>query len=178
LALVFGLTVIWLHFREYAREQQAILALLFAASACLFVADSWFALLLLHTSSYRAGSPPDLFWLAFYLLLPLAALFRLRLAQRSRVGISVWPMSQQPDILQQDFLAGLQFTFPVAAALLASGVLLINAVGGSSVLHPLSAPLTALGLLGLAIVRQFLTAVENERLHRAREAALRETTMQ
>src|SRR5262249_20659375 len=76
LALLFGLTMIWIHFREYAREQQVILALLFVASACLFVADTWFALLLLHTSSYRAGSPPDLFWLACYLLLALTALLR------------------------------------------------------------------------------------------------------
>ncbi len=148
------------------------------ASACLFVADTWFALLLLHTSSYRAGSPPDLFWLAFYLLLPLAALVRFRRAQRTLAGVSVWPMSQQPHNLQQDLIAGLHVTFPVAAALLASGALLIRAEVATSAQHPLIPPLIALGLLGLALARQFLTAVENERLHQAREAALRETTTQ
>src|SRR5258706_2831092 len=178
LALFFGLSMIWLHLREFAREQQAILALLFVASACLFVADTWFALLLLHTSSYRAGSPPDLFWLAFYLLLPLAALVRFRRAQRTLAGVSVWPMSQQPHNLQQDLIAGLHVTFPVAAALLASGALLIRAEVATSAQHPLIPPLIALGLLGLALARQFLTAVENERLHQAREAALRETTTQ
>ncbi len=162
LALFFGLTMTWLHLREYAREQQAFLALLFVASACLFVADTWFALLLLHTSSYRAGSPPDLFWLAFYLLLPLAALVRFRRAQRTLAGVSVWPMSQQPHNLQQDLIAGLHVSAEVA----------------TSAQHPLIPPLIALGLLGLALARQFLTAVENERLHQAREAALRETTTQ
>jgi signal transduction histidine kinase len=178
LALVFGLTMIWVHFREYARDQQAVLVLLMVASTCLFVADTWFALLLLHTSSYRSGSPPDLFWLAFYLLLPLAALVRLRLSQRAVAGVSVWPESQQPDILHQDLLAGLQVSVPVAAALLASGVLLVRVARSASALHPLVPSLIALGLLALALVRQFLTAVENERLHRAREAALRETTTQ
>src|SRR5260370_28808449 len=106
----------WLHRREHASEQQAIMVLLLVASACLLVADTWFALLLLHTSSYRAGSPPDLFWLAFYLLLPLAALVRFRLAQRTLAGVSVWPMSQQPHNLQQDLIAGLHVTLPRPAA--------------------------------------------------------------
>jgi signal transduction histidine kinase len=179
LALFFGLTMIWVHFREYAREQQAIMALLFVASACLFVADTWFALLLLHTSSYRAGSPPDLFWLAFYLLLPLTALMRLRLAQRTLAGVSVWPMSQQPpNLRRQDLIAGLHVTFPVAAALLASTVLFIRAEVVTTPSHPLAPPLIALGLLGLALLRQGLTAVDNERLRREREEALRATTAQ
>jgi signal transduction histidine kinase len=178
LALFFGLVMIWLHFREYARDQQATLVLLMVAIVCLFVADTWFALLLLHTSSYRSGSPPDLFWLAFYLLLPLAALVRFRLSQRTLAGVSAWPMSQQPDILHQDLMAGLQVTFPVAAALLASGVLLVRSARGAGALHPLIPSLIAAGLLVLALVRQFLTAVENERLHRARETALRETATQ
>jgi hypothetical protein len=85
-------------------------------------------------------------------------------------------MSQQLDILRQDLMAGLHVTLPVAAALLASGMLLIRAEVATSVLHPLAPLLIALGLLGLALARQFLTAVENARLHRAREASLRETT--
>jgi signal transduction histidine kinase len=178
LAVFVGLTMIWLHFREYAREQQAILALLLVGIACLFVGDTWFALVLLYTSSYRAGSPPDLFWLAFYLLLPLAGLVRFRIAQRARAGVSVWPVGRQPDILQQDLMAGLQVALPVAAALLASTVLLIQAARGTPALHPLGPLLIALGLLGLALARQFVTAVDNERLHRAREAALRQSAAQ
>jgi signal transduction histidine kinase len=179
LALFFGLTMTWLHLREYASEQQAIMALLFVASACLFVADIWFALLLLHTSSYRAGSPPDLFWMAFYLLLPLAALVRFRLAQRTLAGVSVWPMGQQPQNLRrQDLIAGLRITFPVAAALLASTVLFIRAEVVTTPSHPLAPLLIALGLLGLALLRQGLMAVDNERLRREREEALRATTAQ
>jgi hypothetical protein len=64
LAIFFGLTIIWLRYREYESEQP-VLVLLLVAIACLVVADSWYALLLLNTSSYQAGSPPDLFWLAF-----------------------------------------------------------------------------------------------------------------
>jgi signal transduction histidine kinase len=178
LALFFGLTVIWLHFREYVKEQQATLALLLVGSVCLFVGDTWFALLLLHTSSYRAGSPPDLFWLAFYLLLPLSGLVRFRIAHRARAGASVWPVSHQPDILPQDLMAGLQVAFPVAGALLASTVLLMQAARGTSAFHPLGPLLIGLGLLGLALARQVLTAVDNERLHRAREAALRQAAAQ
>ncbi len=44
--------------------------------------------------------------------------------------------------------------------------------------HPLAPPLIALGLLGLALLRQGLTAVDNERLRREREEALRATTAQ
>src|SRR5260221_1787019 len=179
LALFFGLTMTWLHLPEYAREHQPIMSLLFVASACLFVADTWFALLLLHTSSYRAGSPPDLFWMAFYLLLPLAALVRFRLAQRTLAGVSGWPMSQQPQNLRrQDLIAGLRITFPVAAALLAATVLFIRAEVVTTPRHPLAPPLIALGLLGLALLRQGLTAVDNERLRPEPAESLRATTAQ
>jgi signal transduction histidine kinase len=177
LAIFFSLTLIWLRYREY-ESQRPVLALLLVAIPCLLVADSWNALLLLNTSSYRTGSPPDLFWLVFYLLLPLAGLVRFRLTQRELAGVGARPSSQQPaDLRRQDLIAGLRVTSPVAAAWLAGTVLIIRA-DLMSTLHPLVPPLIALGLLGLALVRQGLTAVENARLRREREDALRESTAQ
>ena len=176
LAIFFGLTMIWLHYREYAMEY-AVLALLIPAILCLLVGDTWFAIILMNTSRYQTGGPPDLFWLAFYLLLPLAGLVRYRLAQWTLTGVSRSSSQQPPNLQRQDLIAGLRVTSPVAAAWLASIVLIIRA-DLMSTLHPLVPPLIALFLLGLALVRQGMTAVENARLRREREETLRESTAQ
>ena len=77
----------------------------------------------------------------------------------------------------QDLLAGIRATSPVAAALLASVVDHPGRTGHE--LAPSLAPLLiALGLVVLALVRQGLTVMENERLRRDREEALHETTAQ
>jgi signal transduction histidine kinase len=178
LAIFFGLTVIWLTYR-LDESERAVMALLFAAIVCLVVADSWVATILLHTSSYQTGSPSDLFWMAFYLLVPLAALVQYRLMQRTLAGVGARSRVQQPaNLRRQDLIAGLRVTAPIAAALLASTVLFIQAEVVTAPRHPLAPPLIALGLLGLALLRQGLTAVDNERLRREREEALRATTAQ
>jgi signal transduction histidine kinase len=178
LAIFFGLTVIWLHYRQYALER-AVVALLLAAVACLVVADTWVVILLLHTFSYQTGSPPDLFWMAFYLLLPLAGLVRLRLTQWTLAGMGASPASPQPANLQrQDLLAGLHVALPVAAAVLVSAVLFSRADLVTTVRYPLGPPFIALGLVALAVLRLGLTAVDSERLRREREDALRQTTVQ
>jgi signal transduction histidine kinase len=178
LAIFFGLTVIWLHYRQYELDH-AVEALLLAGIVCLVVADTWVAILLLHASSYQAGSPPDLFWMAFYLLVPLAGLVRLRIAQLTLAGGLASRTSQRPpNLRRQDLVAGLHVTAPAAAALLVSAVLFIKGELLTSALHPLAPPLIALGLMGLALLRQGLTAVDNERLRREREEALRQTTVQ
>jgi signal transduction histidine kinase len=178
LAIFFGLAVIWIHYREYALER-AVLGLLLVAIACLVVGDTWTALYLLHAPSYQAGGPPDLFWLAFYLLLPLAGLVLFRLTQRALASGFTGPRREPPpNFRRHDLLAGLRVTSPVAAAWLAGIVLIIRGELVASVIHPVAPPLIAIFLLGLALVRQGLTAVDNERLRREREAALRETTAQ
>jgi signal transduction histidine kinase len=117
--------------------------------------------------------------MAFYVLVPLAALVRFRLTQRTLAGARARPLSQLPaNPRRQDLITGLRLASPVAAALLASTVLFIRAELGASALHPLAPPLIALALLGLALVRQFLTAVENERMRREREETLREAKAQ
>jgi signal transduction histidine kinase len=177
LALLFSLMLIWLRYREYEAKLPA-LTLLLLAFPCLLVADSWNALLLLNTSSYQAGSPPDFFWLVFYLLLPLAGLVRFRLTQQALAEGTARHISQQPaDLQRQDLIAGLRVTSPVAAAWLAGIVLIIRA--DLTHMHHIVVPaLIALGLLGLALVRQGLTAVEVARMRREREDALRATTAQ
>jgi len=177
LAIFFSLTLIWLRYTEFESKPPA-LTLLLVAIACLLVADSWNALLLLNTASYQAGRPPDFFWLVFYLLLPLAGLVRFRLTQREMAGVSARHISPQPaDLQRQDLIAGLRVTSPVAAAWLAGTMLIIRA-DLLSRRHLLAPALIALGLLGLALVRQGLTAVENARVRREREDALLDTTAQ
>jgi signal transduction histidine kinase len=117
--------------------------------------------------------------MAFILLVPVAGLVQFRLTQDSFAGERAMPVSPQPyDLRREDLYAGLRVTAPVAAALLVSAVLFIRAELISSALHPVFPPLIALGLLLLALVRQGLTAVDNERLRREQEEALRETTAQ
>ena len=64
LAVLLGLAVLLIRYREFAVDR-AVVTLLMAASAGLVVADVWEAGMLLNTSSYPSGSPPDLFWLAW-----------------------------------------------------------------------------------------------------------------
>jgi signal transduction histidine kinase len=176
LAIFFGLTMIWLRFQVSSADRLAVI-LLFTAIICLLVAASWHALLLLSTTGYHEGSPPSLFRMAFILLVPLAGLVQFRLTQGTFAGVHARPVSPQPSNLQwQDLAAGLRVTAPVAAAVLVSAMLFIRAEVVVSALHPVFPPLIALGLLLLALVRQGLTAVDNERLRREREETLRETT--
>ncbi len=183
LAIFFGLTMIWLRYRASSAERMVVV-LLFLASSCLIVASSWYALLLLRGSGYQEGSPPNLFWLAFILLVPLAGLVQFQHAAVNFAGerarpLSPQPYSPQPHALRsQDLIAGLRMTAPVAAAVLVSAALFIQAELTASTIHRAAPPLIALGLLLLALVRQGLTAADNERLHRAEEEALRETTAQ
>ena len=150
-------------------------ALLVAAFVCLAVADSWQAILRLNTSSYQTGSPPDLFRMAFNLLVALAGLVRFRLTQYASPVVS---RRLPTNLRRQDLVASLRITFPVAAALLASAVLLIQAELRPSGL-PYPVPLLiCLGLLVLALVRQGLTVMDNERLRREREEAQRQNAAQ
>ncbi len=174
LLVAFGLTVILVRYSEYALDR-AVRVLLVAAFVCLAVADSWQAILLLNTSTYQAGSPPDLFRMAFNLLLLLAGLVRFKLTQYVSPDVSERP---PPNLRRQDLVASIRVTFPVAAALLASAVLLVQAELRPSGL-PYPVPLLiCLGLLVLALIRQALTVMDNERLRREWEEAQRQTTVQ
>ena len=129
LAVLFGLTVLLVRYREYAVDR-VVVVLLIMASSCLVVADVWEATILLHTSSYPSGSPPDLFWLAFSLLIPLAGLVRFRLTQDAPASVrprQLSPDEQHTPLGRQDLLAVIRSVVPMAAVLLTSAVLLIRA---------------------------------------------------
>jgi hypothetical protein len=127
LAILLGLAVLFIRYREYAVDR-VVVTLLIAASMCLVVADVWHAVILLHTSSYPSGSPPDLFWLTFTLLVVLAGLVQFRLTQYAPASVRARQLSQQHTPLgRPDLMAVIQSTVPVAAVLLVSAVLLIRA---------------------------------------------------
>ncbi len=179
LAVLLGLTVVLVRYREYAVDR-VVVALLIAASMCLVVADVWEAGILLNTSSYPSGSPPNLFWLAFSLLVPLAGLVRFRLTQDAPASVRARQRSQQHTPLgRQDLMAAIWSDRTHGRCLAHGAVLLSQAELGAENVFQSAAPLLiVLGLLVLALVRQALTVADNERLRREREAGLREAKAQ
>src|SRR5262249_39192902 len=128
LALLFGLVVALLR-PSRSQADRLVLYSLCSALACLILADSWVnALLLKHPQHvYVTGNPPDLFWLAFYLLVPLAALLRLRLVKNDPPkAVPMQALTSGPP-QRQDLLASLRFLAPFVAVSLASAVMMIHA---------------------------------------------------
>jgi signal transduction histidine kinase len=178
LLLLYGLVRVLLR-PSPSQAERLTLYVLGVAFLCLITADAWVALIILwHPHHvYLTGQPPDLFWLAFYLLLPLEALVLWRLARHEPVPLRRdRPASARtPQQLQrQDVLASLRFLAPFVAALLASAVILIHATltAASAIGKNLFAPFAvSFGLLLLGLARQEVTFLENARLQREREAA-------
>ncbi len=177
LAILFGLTIALLRIRQGDLDR-SVLALLIAAIVCLVIADTWAATFLLNGSSYQTGNPPDLFWMAFSLLIPLAGLVRFRLTQHAPTRTRQ-AHPRATNFKRQDLLVAIRTLLPIAAALLVSVVLIIQAEQGPANTLPHPVPLLiALGLVGLSLVRQGLTVLENERLRREQEVALHEAAVQ
>jgi signal transduction histidine kinase len=177
LFLLCALTIILIRPSRY-HVDPVVLGILVVAVICLIVADTWADELLLHPGHvYRTGRPPDLFWYTFYLLVPLAALVQFRLAQRKPLASSdrAAPVIRQ-GFQRQDLIASIRLFFPLVAALLASGALLVHAT--MRALHGM-APSTwipsfvvAVGLVVLIIVRQGIVTAENTLLRRQMAVAL------
>ncbi|HEY7126221.1 MAG TPA: HAMP domain-containing sensor histidine kinase [Ktedonobacterales bacterium] len=170
LGLLFGLALIFAYRRTVGN---AVLSLLIGAVVFLTLADSWSASITLHVN-YFGGNTPDLFWMACYLLFPLAGLVQVRLAQREPATGQerelTDPLSASP--LGGAVTSSFRFLLPFVAALLAGGVIVIKATQTSNRLHvPLPPLLVGLALLILVIVRQELTFLEGERWRHEREAA-------
>ncbi len=172
LVILFGLTVTLLYRQN--QTARAGLFVLIVAFLCLFIADSSVAWLILYHISFQAGSPPDLFWSAFYLLIPLAGLVWLRSTrtqptpterQEARARLELPPQ-------RSNLKNALQFLAPFAAALLASAVIGVRAITAPvDSIHPLVPGLMIFGLLLLVFVRQGITLLENSRLEYEREEA-------
>jgi signal transduction histidine kinase len=170
LVVLFGLTVTLIY--HQCRMNQWVMGLLIVAIICLVTADSWVAWLI-ATSRFIAGTPPDLFWIAFYVLVPLAGLVWLRLTEGQPVqqeGPSL--RRNHIPIQRQDLLEVVRFLFPFVAALFTSAMIAVRAilapVGSMSPFAPIWL-IVGLGLL--VIVRQGITLLENAQAQRERAQA-------
>lgn len=169
LVLFYGLVAALARPRRTAGEL-VVLSLLSLAVICLFVADTWAALLLLHQPyTYRTGSVPDLFWFSCYLLIPLAALARWRLIL---VPLPSGLQAAPAPLGWPDVLASVQFVLPSVVAVAASMLIIVDATATSRRTTGLVSP-EAVGviLLVLAILRSAITYLEREQLRRERDAA-------
>lgn len=149
---------------------RATLSILCAAFACLFIADTWAAVLLLQPSHvYHTGSPPDLFWYTFYLLVPLASLVNLRLAPAEVIpSRAAW----LPSPTWRDLLASFQFALPSMAVAGASIVILLHATLTSPYTTSLLLPEgVVVILLLLATIRPAVLFLEQQQVRRERETA-------
>jgi signal transduction histidine kinase len=172
LALFFGLVFIFTRQRPDYGLRMA-LRLLLASIILSMIGDAWYAYLNLY-NGYQDGSPLDTFLVACNLLIPLAALVHVRLPQQPAASDSEEPGKDQRDQSERarDLRAALQILFPFAAALLASGLIVLRAIQSpNGRLSLIVAVLVSSLLLLLVIVRQGITTLENEQLRRDQEAA-------
>jgi signal transduction histidine kinase len=176
LFVLFALTVTLLRPGRYAADR-LVLVILVLAVMCLIVADTWVGWLLLSPPHrYTTGSVPDVFWIACYLLIPLASLCQFRLAQQlpsRNNGLAVkFPDQRRPQ--WYDFTASIRLFFPVVIALIASGVIimhstmLVTRVGWRQEIASFA---VSTCLLLLVLIRQQLTFLEIAQLRREAEYA-------
>jgi signal transduction histidine kinase len=151
-------------------SERLVVSLMGLAVLSLFIADTWAAVLLLHPPyTYRTGSAPDLFWFICYLLLPLAALVRLRLVPADLPSRPSVPAAR---LTSQDVLAGMQVVSPSAAVVVAGVMILVLAERTAPRPAGLSAPqAVGIALLLLATLRPAVMFLEQEQLRRERDAA-------
>jgi signal transduction histidine kinase len=180
LLLFYGLVMALVRPRPTSTGRLVML-LLSVAVISVFVADSWATLLLLHPPyTYRTGSAPDLFWFTFYLLIPLAALVRLRLAPAELAPsslVSAEPAPRPPAsavrLAWSDLVAALQFVAPSMVAVGAAVVIFVHTELTSPYKPGSSAPeAVVVALLLLATLRPAVAYLEHEHLRRERDAAL------
>lgn len=176
LFVLFGLMMTLMRPSRY-RADRLVLQVLVPAVLCLIIADSWVGWLLLSSPHvYRTGGPPDVFWIAFYLLIPLAGLCQFRLTKQvpEASGHSVLKSQQLRALRWADFTTSLRFFLPIVVALLASGALMVHATmvltqgGWRRGITPFA---LSAGLLLLVLVRQVLTFLEMAQLRRETEYA-------
>lgn len=187
LAMLFGLTVALIYHR--CQVARAVIALLIVAVVCLVIADSWAAWLIVYPNHvYRMSNPPDVFWSAFYLLVPLAGLVQVRLTQcvlTTPSELHVAALDPQPAQQREEAIEVFRVLSPFMAALVACVVIAVRAIIAPLVpVHPVGPSLIIFGLLLLVLVRQGITVLENARLRRrwaiaqANEQAMREAKQQ
>jgi signal transduction histidine kinase len=171
LGVLFGLVLVLAYRRPVER---GVLLLLIGAIAYLALGDSLCSITDLHAARYVSGGFPDLFWMACYLLFPLAGLVQFRRAQREVTAQRNQKLHTPPsEPTPVGAIAGsLRFLLPFVAALLAGWIIVVQAtVHSGAPTSPLIPLAVVFGLLILVIARQELTFLEGERWRREREAA-------
>lgn len=151
------------------------LYILSTAFVCLFIADSWAAVLLRSPRHvYLTGGPPDVFWTAVYALVPLAGLVALRLVRYERPHYRTGTVASRR-IQWRDVLVSVRALTPFMVTLVASAVIILNAAMTSADRGRLTVPIlpivVGLGLMLLATVRQIVVSLEYEQLRREQETA-------
>jgi signal transduction histidine kinase len=167
-----------------SRSQGDRLALyvLCCAFLCLFTADIWAGVLTRAPRHvYTTGGAPDIFWNAFYLLVPLAGLVQLRLTQYEH-PTHTQVLSER--LQWRDVIVSIRELLPLMVTLLASASIILHAelidADSESAMVRIVPFTVGLGLLALATARQVVVSLENEQLRRQQEtvranaAALRE----
>jgi len=100
--------------------------LLCLAVVSLFVGDTWATVQLLQPPhTFRGGGAPNLFRFIFYLLVPLAALVRLRLVPAE---LLTRPRAHAARLTWRDVLDGITFVSPSIAVVAAGVVIVADAV--------------------------------------------------
>lgn len=180
----FMLTVILMR-RMCRAEERAVLRLLLLGAACLIIADSWMAWLRLYAPS-QSGALPDLLFLIASLLLPLAGLVQLRVAQQAPPALAGRPVFQKSwNIRHQDLIGCFRFLLPFGIVLLAGIAIetriLTAPISASGEVMPhlimLALFLMVLARQGIAFL-EYAHALREREEARANEQAMRETTRQ
>jgi hypothetical protein len=173
LVVFFGLLLMLVPLYRQGRAERITLHLLIVATICLVIADSSFTSGELH-ARYHPGGFSDIFWMACYLLFPLAGLTYVCLKEREPVRPSGERLERGPVplIYREDLLESFRFLLPFLFALLAGLLIELQAWRAPShAIGPLVPHLLVLGLLLLVIVRQAVVSLEQARLRRLREEA-------
>ena len=162
--LIFALCSLFLRW-ELGRVQTAALLLL-ASFTITVVADLDYAWLKLN-GAYTAGNPVDTLWVVGSVLAALAALSRLMATRDPAFARSDHDSGPRAHNLERTHFARMilpYLAFPAAAALI---VLHLRHDASADSIQTQAVIGLALLLLGLVMVRQFLTLLDNTRLNRS-----------
>lgn len=166
-----GLLYILIFMVVYARRPQmerVVLGLVLVGNTLIVTGDLWFAVL--NQLAPSSATPPAVFWLLGYLLIPLAGLVAFRLTRHGALQ-RVARVAPQT-LLWQDSLNCLRFFLPFMLSLLVSVGLMVRAILAPSFgRNPVPPWALSLGLLALVLVRQWVVYLENVQLRREHEEA-------
>jgi signal transduction histidine kinase len=170
LVIFYGVVVALVRPRRTGRGV-LIISLLSLAFVSLFVGDIWATVQLLYPPhTFRGGSMPDLFRFICYLLVPLAALVRLRLTPTEWLP---GPPAPAERLTWRDLLGGITVVLPSLAVVSAGVVIAVHAALTMQRRADFVLPAVVGSiLLLLATLRPAVMFLEQMQLRRERDAAV------